>query len=469
MASLLYFLTMVPAAVMVLFYFSLLFHFNPSGISMSFYIQTIPVFILCAAASWYLGLRMFRRDRKGFLLLHAVSFSVVVIILIVGEIRARSFLPPWPARDLHGVQPAIGGREWGRVRDLHPNAVGSNSWGQRDRERTLSPDPGKIRISFVGDSFLEESSIIPVSLLTELELGDPFEVINLGISVSSPVDYYWRTRRVALRTGSHHIFVFIYMGNDVTPREDLNALTILKRGLSGPLPRERLLGDLFPGLHHVMARRYNHSRNVWVLGNLHQREQERLEHIRKAGSAGLPEQLIGYYTGSDYASCLETLWKKDLGAFYEDLTHPDMGLIRTSAFHKAVCPAGGEAVPVMDREQVRSSKMYTMLSLIKRRCDEAGAAFTAVIIPQGFDVDDRMREQWLPLADLRRQVSRLPAQAVLIRQLLEEDSIACLDLYPVFRNTRGSYLNFDGHWSAMGNGLAAGSLAEYIREWYRVH
>jgi hypothetical protein len=87
---------------------------------------------------------------------------------------------------------------------------------------------------------------------------------------------------------------------------------------------------------------------------------------------------------------------------------------------------------------------------------------TIVVIPEAFQVDDRMREQWLPLADMRRCTvpCRDAAQGFIGRA--RADSLDVVDLHDVLQRTRGTYLNLDGHWSSDGVKLVAGVLAKHL-------
>ena len=56
-----------------------------------------------------------------------------------------------------------------------------------------------MRIAFIGDSFLDEGIGASLSLVTEklLDRAD-VEVVNLGVSATSPDEYFYRAAHVAL-------------------------------------------------------------------------------------------------------------------------------------------------------------------------------------------------------------------------------------------------------------------------------
>src|SRR5262245_52884983 len=102
-------------------------------------------------------------DRKR-LAFGAVYGLVLVVVTLVGiELLASFFVPAWPARALIVREPgsmAMLSAPFARQPWL---ADADNSWGMRDRERTLAKPAGTYRAMFVGDSFVE-SRFTPLTL-----------------------------------------------------------------------------------------------------------------------------------------------------------------------------------------------------------------------------------------------------------------------------------------------------------------
>ena len=159
------------------------------------------------------------RDKKKFIFSNILFFMVTICTLSLVEILTSFFVPKWPITGLHGMRPESGIQAWGRVLDLEENSFNFNSWGQRDKERTKKKKEGIERIVFIGDSFLEESTIVPFPVVTEEKLADKnVEIINLGVSATSPDEYYYRLKNIASPLQPNKCMMFIYAGNDFINR-----------------------------------------------------------------------------------------------------------------------------------------------------------------------------------------------------------------------------------------------------------
>jgi 16S rRNA G1207 methylase RsmC len=97
-------------------------------------------------------------------------------------------------------------------------------------------------------------------------------------------------------------------------------------------------------------------------------------------------------------------------------------------------------------------------------CRSRNIPLTVVVIPEAFQVDDRMYEQWLPLADMRRCTGACRDAALSFVRRARANSLDVVDLHDELQGTRGTYLNLDGHWSAAGVDLVARVLAKHMQE-----
>src|SRR4029079_19031928 len=84
---------------------------------------------------------------------------------------------------------------------------------------------------------------------------------------------------------------------------------------------------------------------------------------------------------------------------------------------------------------------------MQRTCVRRGVKLTIVVIPEAFQVDSRMRQQWLPLADMRHVTQPCRTAADRFCKIARQQELDVLDLHPVFQDVPGTYLNLDGHWS----------------------
>lgn len=93
-----------------------------------------------------------------------------------------------------------------------------NSWQMRDRERSVAKPQGiALRSLFIGDSVLDGSfsrSSIPSrveALLRTAGRGD-VEAINLGVTSTGPVEYYYRLQRVGLELSADAVVMLLFAG-----------------------------------------------------------------------------------------------------------------------------------------------------------------------------------------------------------------------------------------------------------------
>ena len=67
-----------------------------------------------------------------------------------------------------------------------------------------------------------------------------------------------------------------------------------------------------------------------------------------------------------------------------------------------------------------------------------------------------------PLADMRAWSQEKTMATQRLARRARQDGVDVLDLYPVLMDTRGTYLNLDGHWSQIGVDMVAQQLVKAI-------
>ena len=97
------------------------------------------------------------------------------------------------------------------------------------------------------------------------------------------------------------------------------------------------------------------------------------------------------------------------------------------------------------------------------RCRRRGVEFTLVVVPEAFQVDSRMREQWLPLTDMRQLTKPCGEAAGRLCRRAVAAGLDVLDLHPVLQDIPGTYLNLDGHWSDKGVEIVSDALVRHLR------
>lgn len=411
--------------------------------------------VLLIGLGRFLSLRQGRRFWFGNILF------VVWLPLSLGILEAfcRRSAPAWPARALHGVDPAVSRRAWGR--GLGNEDVGFNSWGQRDLERTIHPTRGVTRIAFIGDSFLEESAQ-PVSLTADRMLNrSDCEIVNLGVSATQPDEYYYRLRSVALPLGCRQCVVWIFSGNDfVDERRTLAG----RWGFCAVAPRTAWLTNLGCGaINHVLMNEQRPVIQAWLTsGGLAAREQRLHDQFRRASDYEIQQQMLhsGGHTPTTYANLKARLDAPEISSFFEMLRTPDAGKFRSYYLTSALLAAasgGGQ----WDRNPEEPALYW--VTEMQRLCERKSVQLTVVIIPEAFQVDDRLRDLWSPLADMRHVTQPCRDAAERFCAAARERGIDVLDLHETFQNVPGTYLNLDGHWSQRGVELAAKAIADHIQ------
>lgn len=412
-----------------------------------------------AVGTVVLGLWLWRRHHRRFWLGSLVFACWLPLTLGLAELIFRGATPAWPAQALHGVDPALSRQAWGTK--LPADDVGFNSWGQRDRERTLHPAPGTYRIAFIGDSFLEESSR-PVSLVAEQILNRPdYEILNLGISSTQPDEYYYRLRSVALPLGCQHCVVWIFSGNDFV---DEPRTLLSYAGICAVSPRPSLLSAVgCRSINHLLTNRSRPVIQAWYgAGDLAAQESNMFEAIRRADDGGLRHGLLhaSPLPPAEFSRLQSRLQSPGMDPFFEMLRTPDAGRFRsyylTAGLWSAAAGNGQwESNP-------ESQALYWVESM-QKTCHARGVKLTVAVIPEAFQVDRRMVEQWSPLTDMRHLTRPCREAADRFCIAARDRGLDVVDLHTVFAEVPGTYLNLDGHWSATGVDLAAQTIVEHLK------
>lgn len=417
---------------------------------------------LVGAGSVASGLWLACRIRRRVLYLIVFSGMVATVTIGLAELVARLGLPAWPASALHGVRPSV---QQALMTEAERIDVGArrNAWGQRDRERSFRPASGVMRIAFIGDSFLEEGTGAPLTLVTEklLDRAD-VEVVNLGVSATSPDEYFYRAAHVALPLEATGCVVCIYLGNDLAA--DHRTLPSWF-GIAAVSPRPALLTTLgLRGLNDVLTTRERPVLKIWSsAGSLGESEKKMHEYCRNSSDRVLVELLLR--NAELPPQLAERVRPQMLGpemvSFYNLLRDPDDGRFRSYFLFDGVWLKASGMTPQILSDPTSTLHWVRAAAAVYSR----PRRFLAVLIPEGFAVDPRMQEQWAPLADMRRMTDKTSAAGRRIEQELIQAGIEVLNLTDTLAGVRGTYLNVDGHWSPLGIETSATAVAAHLRRW----
>ena len=400
------------------------------------------------------------------LVFSAVFFLLLATVsLLLLNFTASYFSVPWPLNGLHGVEARQGKYAWAHFEQA-PGFIPVNTWGQRDDENKLKPEPGTNRIVFVGDSFLEEGAAVPLPVRTERMLhikGKPkYEIINLGVSATAPDEYYYRIKNIGLHMEPRHCLMFLYSGNDFTQEASLWSFW----GITATYPRDSLLSLLgLNALNHVLS---NHRRPVlqaWFKGGeLLKNEMEMAEKFRNNGSDEETEStLLSFFPYDEQVRLKSVLHQASptaLHRFYGILRQPDENRFRSYYLETAARYALGDPAP----QFIGSEYSFRWVKGAYELCRKRGIGFTLVMIPDAFMVDPRMAGQWLPLANMKMYMQHKAEAIDRIINHARLEGMDVVDLRDILKGVPGTYLNLDGHWSQYGVDLIAAFLAERIEK-----
>ncbi|MBF0122387.1 MAG: hypothetical protein HQL21_03125 [Candidatus Omnitrophica bacterium] len=398
-----------------------------------------------------------RSDGKIFIF-HNIHIVILVLVSLYGsEAALRLFVPPWPMMGLHGTKALAGEQAWGRVIGIH-KGMGFNSWGQRDLERAKVPSKGTKRAVFVGDSLLEESSTVPLSVATENKLGRiNFELINLGVSATDPSEYYYRIKNIALALKPDRIFMFLYNGNDFMPNDSLSSYG----GIIACYPKDSLFSRMgLLALNHLFTNNDRPVLRAWgKSGKLNADEQYMHKRFLKATDGEALQILLTMVSDQDRAKVLGYLEGRNFAEFFQGLRAPDFGLFRSYYLSLALGLLIGDQKP----ENPSDLGSYQWVKRAYDECKKNNVNFTVVIIPDAFEVDTRMINLWKPVVDMRALRGRVLREgARKIMALCRKDGMDCVDLYKSLKGKQGTYLNPDGHLSDKGIRISSETLAAHI-------
>jgi hypothetical protein len=403
---------------------------------------------------------------------------LLLAVTVAGlEFISTFLVPPWPAYDARPVdvttRPIAVMKALTETPELIPTY---NSWGFRDRQRTVERPPDvRFRAAFVGDSFLE-GPFVTATLPARVERDwvkagyQDMEAINLGVSATGPPHYYYRTKEIALKLHPDVLVLMFYSGNDYV-HERLDSWTF--PSLLGERPQPSILGALAPHFTWLLVNKLGLSEfgrgnkpipgevdtlNDVVSGPRNERVPLLVQHLKKH-----------YFPDKDEAMMAEVL-RRGGDDFWAELERrgPDREFILGWWLAAMVDDETTKRRLIANREAAERlfdaaelAATMTWLNGINELVAAKGSRLLVVAAPVG-TVDPRYAafyRHWPHYYswNVRRDMTHRHFVAALGQQ-----GFNFIDLRPDFEGVRGAYRLIDGHWTELGTDIAARQVADKI-------
>ena len=409
------------------------------------------------------------RRNVAFATIYTLTLAAVTLIGI--EVMASFFSPSWPARALRSAQPV--NVEFMSFADKPWMVEPFNTWGMRDRERTFDRPPrAGFRTVFVGDSFLEH---MPTSRSLPAAVEELFrrvgqegtEAINLGISGTGPISYYYRLRDVALHLSPDELAVFFFSGNDFLRNGEG-----FGDGLLPPLidesPGRSLVGRIMPRTNWLAVNRLRQSEflkgNKSVVGEI-----ETLLGIAR----GAPEKRVPllvqhmrrhYFPDVPEGRLVEILSRGDSGFWSNFAARPRneeylMGWLLYLMIASELDE--GPFTSIQTTQQAEDfisipdiNATLSWLVQMDRLARGHGVPLRLFVIPVG-TVDPELVEFWKPWPRFYSWYLHCAVRHERLIDALRNTTVSFVDLQPIFQGVPGTYRKADGHWTGRGVDMAA--------------
>ncbi|MBS0520519.1 MAG: SGNH/GDSL hydrolase family protein [Proteobacteria bacterium] len=426
---------------------------------------------------------MGRRRSVGRRPLKRILFWVVYALLLAGltvgglEFASIFFAPAWPAFELRPIKASSEAIREIKTLATTPQYIPFyNSWGVKDRERSVTKPTGiQFRSIVVGDSFVEGAFALP-TVTDDVEqdwasMGiTDMEAVNLGISATGPPQYYYRIKRIALDLQPDAIVLVFYTGNDFIS-QTLSPWSMPP--FIDELPEPSVLGTVAPHLTWLAVNRLalsEYGRGNKPIPN----EFDILAAILKKPRADRPALLAQhlktyYFPNKDLETMREILarggdrfWDafEDTGSEREFLMGWMIATLvdnETGTWKTALDAA--EADQLVSPREIDATMSW--LTAARDLVEASGKKFLIAIAPMA-SMDPRYVEFWKPWP---RYYAWNPQREAARRRLevaLRARGINVIDLSQTLAGVPGTYRLTDGHWTSLGTAIAAKAIGSEL-------
>jgi hypothetical protein len=399
------------------------------------------------------------------------AFWLVYGLLLAGstlaglEMIAFLFVPPWPARML---------RPMASQASADPHSY--NTWGMRDRERSIVRPSGiRLRSVFVGDSFLEGGftrAPLPARIEERLAAAGhaDIEAINLGVSATGPLQYYYRIKRVALDLEPDVVLMMFYSGNDFIHERFGGPLL---PPLIDELPEPSLLGAVAPRLTWLAVDRLRLSeagRGSKPIPGEFQALNALVDKPPSERAALLARHMRKYYFPAVSEQTLQEILSRGGEGFWSAFKRRGEdreylagwmldGMITWELASWHTVHDAAEADRDVDMQQVEATLGW--LTGAKALVEAQGAKFRVAMAPVGL-VDPAYVEFWKPWPRYYSYSLSADARHRKLAAALARQGVQVIDLRKDLLGIPATYRVADGHWTDLGHDIVADRLSRIL-------
>jgi hypothetical protein len=297
----------------------------------------------------------------------------------------------------------------------------TNSFGARDRERSLKNATHKKRIIFLGDSFIEGVMVNTPNRCSDiLEKNTGIEHLNFGINGTSPIDYYLIYKSLAKKFEHDVVIIGVLPANDFEDYADGDEVGLIRFPIYRPYWKNTNNGyDLKYSLSSV-----NQAYGSLAIYNKPKEIFHTKDSVYQSLSFGKKIK-SEFITNSYLFRLVGEMGRKNATEHFN----------QTSIF---------ENYPI-DKWEIFS---YSLKKLIE---EAKGKQVIVITIPTLKDVQ-------------LYQKNHKNALSVQMERFCKENHVNYIDLLPTFntvKNPNEFYVECDGHWNEKGEKLAAEILLKH--------
>lgn len=411
------------------------------------------------------------QQTKQLVFSHIMVVGMMVITVALTRFTVSFFIEPWPQRDLRPV--AL----------LDPQQF--NSWGMRDQQRTVKKKPGTYRIVFVGDSFLEGGfckAALPKLCQQRLQHGEAnVECVNLGVSATSPIHYYYRLKNVAQHLSPDAVCLVIYAGNDfLSPAEAFSPYhESIFTNLVAESPKPSLLGALLPELNWLVVNRFKMSEHSSGTTSNTVDEEAILKEISQMPSSQaiprLAEYMHRYYLSDVDPRQIEKILNRGGPEFWSVFLkdHGNEEVLQAWWVHGILqweLQDTPYAKSVADTQEYQvgpyAAATQSWIMAVKECCDSANVPLVVVLAPVGC-IDPEFTNYYEKYPRYYSLNYYCDARYEALKKGLEKERINLVDLKDVLQGVAGTYRKSDAHWNEKGHETVADYLVPNMKKYLR--